>query len=176
MSIIEQQLKLHFGDQYPSVEKQAKKYVNSLLARPWWGANREAMIGNEGGPAGMRVNAMLSVIEYEDDIEPGLRAYGSSLRLEYGSDKLQTVGLDERIEVTPTGEGEAPADSLESHSLDGDGEEILPLTDHERDFFSTLASVKDIRETSSLLGITYSEGRKVYQRVKYRARSRLQER
>ncbi len=174
MSIVNQQLELHFGDNYASVDKQARKYVNSLLSRPWWGANREALIGNEGGPQGMRLNAILSIIEHEDDIETGLRAYGSSLRLEYGSDKQTTIPLDEGIEISPTGEGEPRADSLESHSPDGLGDIILPLTDTEMDFFTTFASVKDIQETSSLLGISYSEGRKVYKRVWARGKRRLQ--
>ncbi len=172
MRIIYQQLALHFGDNYPSVSKQARKYCNSLLARPWWGTNRETMIGNEGGPQGMRLNAMLSIIEHEDTIETGLRAYGSSLRLEYGSDKMQDLPLE--IEISPTEEGERPADSLESHSLDGLSDTILPLEGIELDFFTTFASIKDIQETSSLLGISYNEGRKVYQRVTMRGKRRLQ--
>ena len=171
-SIIKQQLELHFGDDYASVDKQARKYVNSLLARPWWGANRETLIGNEGGPQGMRLNAMLFIIEHEDDIETGLRAYGSSLRLEYGSDKLLDLPLV--IEISPTEEGERRADSLESHSLDGLSDIIRPLSAIEEDFFTTFASVKDIQETSSLLGISYKEGRKVYKRVWARGQRRLQ--
>ena len=175
MKLINEQLELHFGDNYPSVAKQANKYVNSLLSRPWWGANRETLIGNEGGPQGMRLNAMLSVIEHEDDIETGLKAYGSSLRLEYGSDKRLDVPLDPEIEDSPTEEGERPANSsLESHSLDGLGDIIRPLSAIEEDFFTTFASVKDIQETSSLLGISYNEGRKVYQRVTMRGKRRLQ--
>jgi len=137
MNIIKQQLELHFGDNYSSVYKQAKKYCSSLLSRPWWGANRETLIGNEGGPQGMRLNAMLFIIEHEDDIETGLRAYGSSLRLEYGSDKRLDILLDPEIEVPPTGEGEPRADSLESHSLDGLSDIIRPLSAIEEDFFTT---------------------------------------
>ncbi len=179
MSIINQQLELHFGAEYSSVAKQARKYVSYLLGRPWWGPNREAMIGNEGGPQGMRLNAMFSIIEHEDTIEIGLKAYSSSLRLEYGSDKNADVSLDTgtynsqiTIEISPT--GEEPADSLESHSPDGLGDVILPLEGIELDFFTTFASIKDIQETSSLLGISYNEGRKVYQRVTMRGKRRLQ--
>ena len=174
MNIINQQLELHFGDNYASVDKQARKYCNSLLVRPWWGANRETLIGNEGGPQGMRLSAMLFIIEHEDNIETGLKAYGSSLRLEYGSDKQKTISLDPEIEVSPTEVHEGGEDSLESHSSDAFGQVSGSLSSLEKDFFSTLASVKDIRETSSLLGISYKEGRKVYQRVTMRGKRRLQ--
>ena len=171
MSITNQQLELHFGDDYASVDKQARRYCQSLLGRPWWGSNRSTMIGNEGGPSGMRINALMSIIEHED-VETGLRAYGSRLRLEYGSDKMQDIPLD--TEISPTEEGERRADSLESHSLDGLSDIIRPLSAIEEDFFTTFASVKDIQETSSLLGISYTEGRKVYQRVTMRGKRRLQ--
>ena len=176
MNIIEQQIELHFGDEFPSVDKQARRYCQSLLGRPWWGPNSGVMISNEGGKQGMWISALASIIEHKDDVETGLKAYGLRLRAEYGSDKLQDLPLNVEIEVPLTKVRERDADLSRSHTLDGLGDTILPLSGIELDFFTTFASIKDIQETSSLLGISYNEGRKVYQRVTMRGKRRLQER
>ena len=134
------------------------------------------MISNEGGEQGMLISALASIIEHEDNVELGLKAYGLRLRAEYGSDKLQDIPLNPEIEVPLTEGGEGSDPFLGAHPLDGFGQTISTLTDSEREFFTTLASIKDIRETSALLGISYQEGRKVYKRVRARAKYALQER
>jgi len=178
MSIIEQQLKNHFGDEFADVNKQSIKFIQHLLSKPWFGDNKVAMIANEGGPSNMAVQALYSIIEHEDQVKDGLKAYSTRLRSEYGSDKQLDLPLDDEIEYTSAEteeEGQPvglPSGALQSS--DGAGDVIETLSALERDFFSTLASVKDIRETSSLLGISYKEGRKVYQRVHNRGTRRLQ--
>ncbi len=180
MSITEQQLELHFGDDYPDVRKQSAKFVQRLLSRSWFGNNRQAMLENEGGSSNMAIQALMSIIEHNGEIREGLNAYSNRLTLEYGSKKLTDLPLNDDLEHTSRETRPAPfpvgeeLGSKEPSSLGSDGDVFLPLTDTEIDFFSTLASVKDIRETSSLLGITYKEGRKVYQRVTMRGKRRLQ--
>ena len=182
MSITEQQLELHFGEDYADVKKQSVKFIQRLLSRSWFGNNKQAMLENEGGSSNMAIQALMSIIECDGEIREGLRAYSNRLTLEYGSKKLTDIPLNDDLDYTlpeakdALGPVRPELSSEELHSLGRASDIILPLTDIEKDFFTTLASVKDIQETSSLLGISYTEGRKVYQRVTMRGKRRLQER
>jgi len=162
-----QQLLLHFGDDYPSVVAQATRYCNTLINKPWWGPNRKVLLTNEGGVAGMRLNSLMYVIELED-IRLGLHAYGQYLRSEYGSDKLLTLEYSSVPEEDPNplgGEGSLAG----VHPLDGLLHVLRGLSALEEDFWATYASIKDVKETSSLLGISEKDGYRIWRRVKGRA-------
>ncbi len=81
--IIDQQIELYFGDDYPRMLKNAQTFVgvqfDYLLS---WGASKNEVLTNEGGRAGLLRKALCHIIE-EGDEGKGLRAYGSSLAEAY---------------------------------------------------------------------------------------------
>ena len=81
--IIDQQIELYFGDDYPRMLKNAQKFVgvtfDYLLT---WGASKNEVLTNEGGRAGLLRKALCHIIE-EGDEGKGLVACGRSLAKEY---------------------------------------------------------------------------------------------
>lgn len=84
--IIDQQLELHFGEDYEVVKGRANKYVHSVMSSTWLKRsekNRASRV--EGGIPGLRRLALLYIIEAEDDIDRGLSDFGNYVAREYGS-------------------------------------------------------------------------------------------
>lgn len=192
MNIIEQQLQLHFGDTYLNVSQQAGRFCNYLISRPWWGENRPALITNEGGLDGMRRAAMCSIIEMDNHITAGLKAYSNRLRKEYSTNTLPLDDISEqmlfRIDLslgTEIGRLETRDVSSSDH-LSGGGSNYrlwdlfdnprsegfvnFKLTEIELEFFRAYESVQDIREASALVGIHHKDGKRLFDRVRVRAK------
>jgi hypothetical protein len=187
---------------------QSRKFCYTVINKPWWGKNLPALLNNEGGLPGMKVHALMSIIEHritpiidKEDIVVGLKAYGRYLRQEYGSSKLSILPLDEktishfRISegglVQPFGEAVPPSqerlyslyETLDAKKTIPPGQDVsasenkylgdvlryLTLTVEELEFFRYYTSVKDITEASALMGLSYKEGFRIYDRVKHRA-------
>ena len=82
-AIIDQQIELYFGDDYPSMLKNAQVFVgvhDDLLMG--WGVDKDELLNNEGGRAGLLRKALCHIIE-EGDQGKGLRAYSKALVQEY---------------------------------------------------------------------------------------------
>ena len=82
--IIDEQIKLHFGDGYDYMLNNARKFVKTnyqLLIG--WGAERDRILDCEGGRKGLLRRALCSIIEEGDDEAKGLRAYGTYMAHEY---------------------------------------------------------------------------------------------
>ncbi len=83
--IIDQQIELHFGDDYDRILDHTRKFVKTNYQRLLsWGANKDQILDNEGGRRGLLRKALCYIIE-EGDEGNGLRAYGTYLAHEYTS-------------------------------------------------------------------------------------------
>lgn len=137
--LVVEQLRLHFGEEYVNIASQTRKFCTTILNKPWWGRNRASLLGNEGGYSGIELNAMMSIIEHQDnsdcpygspiadpkDIVVGLKAYGRYLRSQYGSEILSTLPLLDELEYTsPKIGGEHPLPTI------GEGCPLVPLGTH----------------------------------------------
>lgn len=177
-TLIDQQLALHFGDEYNNVTNQATRFVKNIVRKPWWGSNRDMLLNNEGGLPGMRLSALVSIVEKED-ITDGLKAYGKYLRSEYAPDKNVNLPLEVDVHVNKTVTDSHPLgvssdwSGNDLQSLYGAVQEMA-LSPREHEFFTTFSSVRDVRETSSLLGLTYKEGHRIYNRVKMRGNYKVE--
>lgn len=175
-TIIQQQLEEHYGDEYKTVVQQATRFCKAVVAKPWWGENRAMLINNEGGIPGMRLSALVSIVEKED-ITAGLKAYGRYLRSEYAADSqhlsLEALEIDLYVNKTDHLDSlmESDLDRTESFDLQSlyGLLEKMNLSPGEREFFQTYSSVRDVQETSALCGMTMDDGFRVYDRVKHRA-------
>lgn len=139
--------------------------------------------------SGMRQSALCYIIERED-IELGLKAYGSYLRSEYGSDKIlpsiDDTTIASEIELSSTIESQSydtlvsvetgPPVEAESFRDSQSQYELLQkaqLTGEEQQFFDCYASVKDVREAAALCAMDYESAMRLYNRVKTRVAYRL---
>ena len=181
--ILEQQIELHFGEQYVKVVSQTDRFCKYLIAKPWWGQNRQTLLTNEGGLKGMRWQALTYIIEKDDNITIGLKDYGNYLRAEYGKEyhalplEEHIVSLKEKTDEpsyqTFLSDDGSPSDALQSlwKLL-----EKIALTRDEAEFFQIYASIQDVKETCELLSISLKDGRRIFDRVRHRATYRLMKR
>ena len=171
MKLIDEQLQLHFGDEYRNVVSQTVRFCKTIINKPWWGENRPVLLANEGGLVGMRRTALCSIIE-KGDIETGLKAYGSYLCSEYKPNHSISLEIDFPSTIETETETLLVSDS---HSSESSLQSLYGLlhnclrTDLEAQFFHAYASVKDVREAASLCGLNEDAGWRLYARVKRRA-------
>lgn len=192
-TLIDEQLMLHFGDEYRNVVSQATRFCKTVVNKPWFGENRSMLLSNEGGMPGMRRQALLSIIEKEDIIPDGLKAYGLYLRNEYGIDKtehlvpLEDIGTATRSrepdDLQPVGlPSESPVESLQTLYGLLNSKTQLPVenvsqilteilhSDDERELFTAYASVQDVQEAAALCAINIDDAWRIYSRVKMRVK------
>ena len=174
--ILEQQIQLHFGEQYAEVVSQTDRFCKYLIAKPWWGQNRKTLLNNEGGLKGMRWQALTHIIEKGDNITIGLKDYGNYLRAEYGKE-YHVLPLNEGIVslIEKTEEPSFQTFLSDDGSSEGDLQSLwktlekIALTRAEAEFFQIYASINDVKETCALLSISFKDGHRIFDRVRHRA-------
>jgi hypothetical protein len=189
MNIIQQQILLHFGDDYHIVLEQARKYVAiSYRNMLRWGANRNQLLDNEGGRVGLLTTALLTIIEV-GEVADGLKRFSNRLATEYLNGqhaKWETLEILEDMLLAGkdggTGrsygdpsalpqEGYTPLDVTDNESQLPPLDEII-RTGEELELYTILASVPDLREAAALMGVTYDHAKTLNNRVGQRLRYR----
>ncbi len=91
--IIDQQIELYFGDDYPDTLKTAKKMVRtSFRLLVSWGADRYELMTNEGGRTGMLRTLLCYIIEEGDNVK-GQKAFNKYLSQTYTNAYAQRRGM-----------------------------------------------------------------------------------
>ena len=96
-TIIEQQLELEFGDDYPNLKANTTSYVKGLIGKPWW-LDRRSLIASEGPLENMVTDCLCRILEEGDRIR-GFKAYTAYLSKFYGSGVKETPTDSELVEV-----------------------------------------------------------------------------
>lgn len=194
-NIMEQQLELHFGDEFVETREHAAAFITALIHRNWWMDNRDMLVDGEGGIPAM-INTALCWIIQKGDRSEGLESYSRFLLAEY-SPHLNRTGSRSGpnhtnwlpIEAVSEDSITAPDGDTTLESLLGDSSGVLsnPLhrvvshsTDtlfrdsEEEALFETMASVggNSAAIAGKLLGMDPYHTRLVYKRVRERAARR----
>lgn len=198
MSIIEQQLKLHYGEDYGEVRHATEKFMSRLLGRrAWWGDNRENLIAAEGGYRNMVNTALAWQVEHDDRTE-GLRAYSRFLQREYAMHRQDDgsrntahhtnwVGIPESYEYIPQaeernvdhpgGDGLPSLDGIHSLVRDGPVMQEIIRTPQELEVIETLASVGNfsLSMTAEFLEMPRLAVRNIVRNIRRRAEVRTRQ-
>lgn len=82
-SIILQQLKLEFGNNFDDLYANTRSFVKSLISRNWW-KDKNILLQSEGPLSLMVEQCLVHVFEHQDKVS-GFKAYTSYLTGLYGS-------------------------------------------------------------------------------------------
>lgn len=191
MSIVQQQIELHFGDEYPTVESQAKRFVSTVYRRynGWSKGGGEELLRGEGGMEGAMLGALATIIEV-GDVREGLERWAKRMSQQYTNNHERTfAGLNDATDIPSLvveegGEhplGDAPATPLPGlHPLRVGGEirrrasgglTVDEMIAEETDFCETLISTHSLTETAEFMGIPYERAKSIKARIKYRLTS-----
>lgn len=197
---MEQQLELHYGEEYATVLKSTEVYLNTVLSRMPLITERDRILKTEGGFHQLELNALAYGVEL-GDFRRGCTAYALYLGDEYAgqennSDTHHTkwVELDVlsdrdntlRDNTLPYREGghaslrgEASTLGVEHPSRYRRSQDVLWDFDEE-ELFGTMASIGasvrggkleyNPKLAAEILGWEWSDARRIYLRVKARVR------
>lgn len=160
--ILDQQIEIHFGEEYDATLASVLKYTKTILNSPPLMAQKYRIFNCEGGGANLSRLALSFIIE-KGDVNNGLRAFSSYLNNEYSSSnnrakthhtkwsfladyddppqqegsnaKVEEVTEPFRVPVTPSGD----LQSLRPHV--GQSLHLILQDDEERDLYNTLSSL-----------------------------------
>ena len=186
--LLDEQVKLYFGDDYERVVERAKQYFGQTKKNhALWGRSVLQLINNEGVDI---INTILCSVIEVDDLEEGLNRWAKAISAEYinGSHNkwlslntgISEYEYDENWliqydKVPPLKGGKVNASLSGIHPLSGgdiaaaNAGDFLK-TDEERELYQVLAHIKSHKEAAKLLGWDLKKVKKIYQRVHYRQR------
>ena len=101
--ILDQQIVLHFGEEYDATLASVLKYTKTILNRPPLAAQKYRIFNCEGGGGNLSRLALSYIIE-KDDVDDGLDAFSTYLDEEYSSSNNRAkthhtkwVGLEDNL-------------------------------------------------------------------------------
>lgn len=191
-SIIDQQIELHFGDEYKPTIVETRKYIAACFNNiRKWGGDTQAILDSEGGRKNILRTALATIIEV-GTISEGLERWSKRLTNEYvnSTHLKKCVPLELEKTSSPFNESyhSAEAGSGTVHSSFGDGsphsrsattllyggDEDRPgllRGDEEKELFGALAQLPHSdTEVADLLGWPIKRVKTVKARVVQRAR------
>ncbi len=124
--IIDQQIELYFGDDYPRTLAKAREMVaSSYKAMVGWGANKNELMNNEGGRAGMLRTMLCHIIEAGDDEPKAFRTFNKYLAQTYTQAYAQRramihISIDDIPPLILADDGGIPEALTASESESGD--------------------------------------------------------
>ena len=133
--LVDEQIKLYFGDDYSELLISVRKFVKTTYDNHIrWGAGKDRLLDGEGGRHGMRQTAFMYIIEKGSE-EKGLKAFSAYLTKEYLPTKnrihipLRTGDLAESKILNPLTLGEYTAKVAEDRGspLEASGGNASPL-------------------------------------------------
>jgi len=178
--LLEEQLKLHFKDNYEETLRRAKAYLGSVkLNHTKWGGNVGRLINNEGTDV---LNTMLCYIVEAGDITQGLQLWGKDISDEYingNHNKWVTFGpISDKLYSSPSplagmvGDLASPPFGGVQHleyTFNPATDDFLK-SDEERELYQVLANVSSHLEAAELLNWDIKRVKRIYKRVHYRRR------
>lgn len=192
--IIDEQIQLELGDDYPKALKATRKYISKVIQNAdRWGSSSAAQVSGEGGMNSMMRNCLLHIVE-QQNIEDGLERYGRELASEYmsGSRNKNTVSYEVLLDSTRghtsdqylDGQRESlrtplPYASVSEDSrlepTDEENDDDLPLSmviknEEERELYEAIAATASLKDAAELIGMDYDHAKVLNRRVWARAR------
>ena len=190
--LLDEQIRLHFGDDYDSVTKRANQYLGQLKKNHLsWGRSLKQLINNEGVDI---ISTMLCYVIEVGDLEDGLTRWARDISAEYingahnkwvpfvegranrGRRKGQEgfSRLDQLLDHPPIERREMQPDSLSERlhlSSSGDlAQADFLKTSEERELYQVLASVKSHKDAANYLNWSLEKVKRIYKRVHRRQR------
>jgi hypothetical protein len=189
MSILEQQLELHFGDEYEENRRRAEHYVKYLISRPWW-VDKQAMLNNEGPLYSMVNHCLLYIIE-KGSVGDGHGAYATFLAEQYGTSikanhattlndgtsmdtvRWSSIGLTETDSTSAALSGLTPYKrELVEQPLKTLKVQLYP---RHKEFLEVYAKVGNVQEAGNLLGLSEASAWSLYRNARTSIRKQLKE-
>ena len=93
-TIMLQQLRIHFGEDFDELYANTQSYVKSLISRYSWWIDSRAMLQSEGPLSRMVEDCLSHIVEQGDKVE-GFKSYTSYLSQFYGSTKKDAKAVGE---------------------------------------------------------------------------------
>lgn len=165
-TIIQQQLQLHFGEEFNTVYAKTRSYVKGLIGKSWW-VDRRALLSSEGPLSRMVEDCLSHVIDKGDTIL-GYRAYTSYLSSLYGSNVAAAKAVGNGY--CPFPEGQAVAwstmgdynvslDSLSETLVESDVSDELTIFDEEQADFIAVYSTMGVAAAADEFDISDEQAR-----------------
>lgn len=183
-TIMLQQLKLHFGDEFREIYNNTKSYVKGLIGRQSWWKDSWALVQSEG-PLSRMVEDCLSYIIDEGDKEKGWKAYTSYLSKFYGTTgESSHIGNKTPFNVSPfwttLGEWSNPSASplsdttgVEEHVSNSEESVTYDLFEEDEADFIAVYSTMGAAAAAEEFGMTQEQARTRRNTIKRTVKERL---
>lgn len=162
-SIILQQLRIEFGEDFDELYNNTRSYVKGLISRPWW-IDRGALVSSEGPLSRMVEDCLAHVVE-KGDKQAGWQSYTSYLSSLYGRNVSNAKAVNSMDEAqNRTGFlwstlGQYNSSSPSSETLDVESEvSDSPLDEEHKDFLGVYYSL-GVKRAAEEYGLTPKQAR-----------------